>query len=261
MWNIIVSDDEIIERMITKKVLTDYYKEQCTVYDTANGNEAIQVAKCHYIHIAVMDISMPGINGIDASREILKFHPDCRIIFLTAYEDFNYVREALSIHAVDYLLKPCSDDELINAVDTAMQSYNNLAQYQKFVDLIKFPIENLSPDTPDTQNERNSFDALKIISYIKTNYEKDLSLCDVAARFGYSEVYFCKYFKQNFNVNFTTFLTNLRMDKAKELLSDSSINIKTIGNQVGYADPNYFSKVFKRIVGVTPSEFRADHHE
>lgn len=258
MWNIIISDDEIIERMITKKVLTDYYKEQCTIFEASNGSEAIALAKRHYIHIAVMDISMPGINGINASKEILKLHPDCMVIFLTAYEDFNYVREALCIHAVDYLLKPCSDEELINAADTAMQTYNNLAQYQKFVDFLKLPAETLSPDMLDPENQagKNSFDALKIISYIKKNYEKDLSLCDVAARFGYSEVYFCKYFKQNFNVNFTTFLTNLRMDKAKELLKDASINIKAIGNQVGYTDPNYFSKVFKRIVGVSPSEYR-----
>lgn len=257
MWNILISDDEIIERMVSKKILIDYYKELCTVYEASNGFEAIEIARQNPINIAIMDISMPELNGIDAAKEILNIIPDCMIIFLTAYEDFNYVREALVIHAIDYLLKPCPDDDLINAVDTAMQSYEKISAYNKVRFSSKVSIREAS--VSQGKKEEPGFDVLQIISYINCNYQKELTLHSVASKFGYSEVYFCKYFKQNFNVNFTTYITNLRINAAKKLLQDSSINIKTIGKQIGYPDSNYFTKVFKRIVGITPSEFRNNY--
>ena len=73
----------------------------------------------------------------------------------------------------------------------------------------------------------------------------------------YSDAYFCKLFKQCFDRSFVTYLTDLRVDKAKELLSDVVVNIKDISTKVGYRDSNYFAKVFKRVVGMTPSDYRS----
>ena len=75
--------------------------------------------------------------------------------------------------------------------------------------------------------------------------------------FCYSDVYFCKLFKQNFGKNFITFLNEFRMGKAKELLSDQRINIKDVSTLAGYRDANYFTRIFKRMVGMTPSEYRS----
>ncbi len=72
----------------------------------------------------------------------------------------------------------------------------------------------------------------------------------------YSDPYFCKLFKQCFEKSFTTYLSEFRVNKAKQLLVDVTINVKEISDRVGYRDSNYFAKVFKRVVGVTPSEYR-----
>lgn len=253
MWNILVADDEVIERMIVKKILTDYYHDSCRVYEVGNGREAIEAADRYSPQVAVMDISMPGINGMEASMAIKKSHPDCCVIFLTAYDDFEYARQAVSIHAIDYLLKPCSDEELISAVDAALDHYKKYAQFQEWASR---PLQQSPYETELTDDKRHSAMALEIISYIKENYRRDLSLHDVAERLHFSEVYFCKFFKNNFNVNFTSYITNLRIDEAKELLKDPDINIKDVGIQVGYPDPNYFAKVFKRITGQSPSDYR-----
>ena len=63
-------------------------------------------------------------------------------------------------------------------------------------------------------------------------------------------------FKQCFGKSFVTYLTDFRVDKAKEMLADVVINIKDISEKTGYRDSNYFAKVFKRVVGVTPSDYR-----
>ena len=92
--------------------------------------------------------------------------------------------------------------------------------------------------------------------YVEAHYMEDVSVLDIASAFGYSEAYFCKLFKQNFGKNFVTYLTEYRVELAKKALAELSCNVKEVGQRVGYADSNYFTKVFRRITGMSPSEYR-----
>ena len=92
--------------------------------------------------------------------------------------------------------------------------------------------------------------------YINENYGKDLSLDDVSRIVDISPYYFSKIFKEETGENFIEYLTNVRIDHAKELLSGSDLSMKEICACVGYADPNYFSRTFKKNVGVTPTEYK-----
>lgn len=92
--------------------------------------------------------------------------------------------------------------------------------------------------------------------YVENNYMYDISMQEAAQTMGYSDAYFSKLFKQYFNQNFTAYLTEYRMKKAKQLLSDTNESIKDISRMVGYTDSNYFAKIFKRIVGEIPSKYR-----
>ena len=71
-----------------------------------------------------------------------------------------------------------------------------------------------------------------------------------------SSYYFSKLFKEVSGYNFIEYVTNMRIELAKELLMDGSLSMKEICVDVGYGDPNYFSRIFKKCVGVTPTEFR-----
>ncbi len=92
--------------------------------------------------------------------------------------------------------------------------------------------------------------------YIDTNYGKDLSLDDVSRIVDISPYYFSKIFKEETGVNFIEYLTNVRIDHAKELLTGSDLSMKEICASIGYGDPNYFSRTFKKNVGVTPTEYK-----
>lgn len=92
--------------------------------------------------------------------------------------------------------------------------------------------------------------------YIHKNFNKDISLDDVSRVVNISPYYFSKIFKEDTGVNFIDYVTGIRMEKAKELLINSECPMKEIGTMVGYADPNYFSRSFKKNVGVTPTEFK-----
>ena len=92
--------------------------------------------------------------------------------------------------------------------------------------------------------------------YIQNNYSKDISLDEVSKAANISPYYFSKIFKEDTGEGFVEYLTRIRMDKAKELLTTTECSMKEICAMVGYADPNYFSRSFKKNVGVTPTEYK-----
>jgi two-component system response regulator YesN len=93
-------------------------------------------------------------------------------------------------------------------------------------------------------------------AYIAENYHKDISLEDVSRTVDISSYYFSKLFKEETGENFIEYLTNIRIEQAKKLLQNRDLSIKTICVETGYSDPNYFSRIFKKQVGVTPTEYR-----
>lgn len=92
--------------------------------------------------------------------------------------------------------------------------------------------------------------------YITENYSKDLSLEEVAHKMAVSPYYFSKLFKKKTGENFIDCVTKIRIKRAQELLRETGKSIKVISHSVGYNDPNYFSRVFKKITGMSPREFK-----
>ena len=96
----------------------------------------------------------------------------------------------------------------------------------------------------------------KAKEYIDANYAQDLSLEGISRQTDISPYYFSKLFKNKTGVTFIDYLTNLRIEKAKELLADPGRSMKEICSEVGYSDPNYFSRIFKKTTGMTPTEYK-----
>ncbi len=100
----------------------------------------------------------------------------------------------------------------------------------------------------------------KAQAYIWDNYSKDLSLESVANQIFLHPVYFSKLFKQYAKVNFTDYLTTIRIQKALELLSEQKYKMYEIGEMVGYTNSKYFYRVFKQVTGYTPKEYFRQHY-
>lgn len=98
--------------------------------------------------------------------------------------------------------------------------------------------------------------AAEVQDYIRRHYADDLSLDDVSYRVNISPYYFSKLFKNETGMNFIDYLTEVRMEHAKRLLAETDRSVKEICRAVGYSDPNYFSRSFKKNVGVTPTEYK-----
>ena len=94
------------------------------------------------------------------------------------------------------------------------------------------------------------------IDFIKRNYMKKITLEEVASHVYLSPSYFSKIFKEEMKINFNTYLNNVRIEMSKKMLLDDTIVLVDISNLVGYEDQSYFSKVFKKVTGVSPGKFR-----
>lgn len=250
MYRILIADDEPIERTVVAKKLQKYFENQIEVVLAENGREAVQLFFEKECQIALLDIEMPGIDGLSAAEQIRRRDRNASIIFLTAFDEFDYARKAIGVRALDYLLKPAAETELIAAIEEAMRMTDKAPETPEETGEAQIPEEE------NSENVRLSAVTEKIRNFVDKHYKEDISLQDVAGAMNYSDAYFCRIFKQCFGKGFIVYLSEYRVEKAKELLADVAINIKDVSSKVGYRDSNYFAKVFKRITGETPTDYR-----
>ena len=121
MLRLLIADDEVIERKVLYKTLQKNVGDQCVIFQAENGRQALRVYEEEKIQIAILDIEMPGINGIEAAQKIREKDKECCIIFLTAFDEFSYAKKAITVRALDYLLKPYDEQELMLVVEEAMR--------------------------------------------------------------------------------------------------------------------------------------------
>ena len=112
MKRVLIADDEPIERMIVTRTIQKYFPEELAVVSAVNGREAVEQFFAENCQIALLDIEMPGMSGLEAAEQIRERDKNCSIIFLTAFDEFNYAKRAIAVRAMEYLLKPVVDQEL-----------------------------------------------------------------------------------------------------------------------------------------------------
>lgn len=265
MYRILIADDEAIERKVLRRKLEKYFGDSVEILEAVNGREVMKLHREHAPGILILDIEMPGVTGLEAAERIRMTDSDCSIIFLTAFDEFSYAKKAITVRAMDYLLKPCAEKELIAAVEEAMRRADAAEARRQDARARK------EEAAPAGEGGRKAADRAAggasgekgfpgqqeaIRAYIDRHYMFDLSVQDMADELGYSEAYFCKLFKQYFGQSFVSYLTEYRISLAAGMLEDEALSVKEVGRAVGYPDPNYFTKVFRRVRGISPTEFR-----
>lgn len=131
------------------------------------------------------------------------------------------------------------------------------------LDEIKEVLYETLDDIFDIFNQRGNLNkkAYHIMKFIEENYfDKELTIQKIANHFYFSPNYLCAMFKKATGKTLNDYITEVRIEKAKELLKDDSIKLYKVAEKVGFSDPNYFSTIFKKKVGLTPSDFRERYY-
>ncbi len=434
---VVIAEDEFLERKAMRKFLEEHFSDIEQVEEAVNGRKAIEVAESIQPDIILMDIKMPGINGLEAMESICQAFPLTKFIMVTAYDTFEYAKQAMKLGVREYILKPSKKEEIIRAILNVkseleqdkqmlenrralfltkviqgedahplqqslcpdMQSgyfimankpltlsddyitQDNIAlyvsnerldnadvlkqirslqltlgddhyigaghPYDKVEDLTTsyyeakkalrqllkakqkqygFAATNQSEEIPtnrlleairDGEEEKVwvLFDVIaphanvelfvqikqlaedkgikldttpeeivttedwkefiqlvckeikhyfqsqdKIVKakqFIENNYHKQINLVDVSSYTDLSTNYVSNLFHEATGSTFIDYLTEIRIKKAKELLQTNNATLKEISYEIGYKDPNYFSRVFKKHVGLSPKQYQS----
>lgn len=363
MYRVFFAEDETAARDLI--VNTIDWKEQGVVFcgTAGDGEEALPLILKEKPDILITDIKMPHMNGLELARLAAQQLPGLRIIIISGYSDFEYMREAIYLGVTDYVLKPVTPIKLIQAmertthmldaerdrermrsivdrsgaqndtkpvlnslIENAMKSPVDEKQIRDFLNTASasgvdtFVDELLSEAADDKNPSQRVYYAYDIITaaaktakymglepqalkeytnaaenlgsntdfanllkrffskiiemreamadskvrlvrraqnYIDAHYaDPNLSLTEAADYVGVTPNYLSQLFSRETNENFNEYLNRVRIRYAAGLLKKSDSTIQTIACETGYTDAFYFSKVFKKLMGMSPREFR-----
>lgn len=206
------------------------------------------------INKIISDISIYIDKGqYDICIRIISRLPDIFIAKSFNLEDVVYLWNQL----VAYLTK---DKE--NEIDTVVIKFHNHEQiidsYKDFSSLCTYLTELINYFYCENKHDKYSasFKFQKLLNYVTTHYNEPIYLREIAEDFYINSTYCCELFKKETGMTFTKYLTSLRIDKSKELLVNNNLTINDIARLVGYNDCYHFNKVFKKIIGIPPGQYR-----
>lgn len=251
-----IADDEIwIVLGLTKLLQRSDF--DINVIGTANNGltarEEIEELKPE---IVFTDIRMPGLNGLELLQSIHENSPDTEVVIISGYAEFEYAQQAVKLHAYDYLLKPIKEEELKRVLENfqAHQREEAASQGISGTDDLRSSEENGSRRNGTSMGEMSTID--RVVADMREHYTEDISLTHLADKYNISTGRLSTMIKEELQMNYSDYIASLRIQRAKELLQNEVLSIQEIAEQVGYNDYFYFTKVFKKVQGISPSKYR-----
>ena len=193
---VLLVDDEIMIREGFKR-LSDWEAHGCEVVgEAADGMEALTRIDTLDPDIVIMDINIPIMNGLKVIQLSRIKHPETAFVIVSGYDDFSYCREALRLQITDYILKPVNYEEFGSCIDNL-----KIALFQR--------------QSSKNENRQEERVITGITRYLQEHLAEDISLAILAEQFHLNAQYISQLFKSEIGVGFLTYLTNIRMEKAK----------------------------------------------
>lgn len=245
MYRVALVDDE---RLILEGLsrVVPWESLGCRVAGTASdGREGLALIRREQPDMVLTDIRMPNMDGLTMLAALHSEFPRMQMTVLTAYRDFDYAQQALTLGVCRYLLKPSKMDEIHEAVRFMAARLDVLA-----------PEEGAGEESAEG-GEAGSFIVNAALEYMRSHCAEHISLADVADHVYVSQWHLSKLINRHTGQSFFDLIGGMRIDRAKMLLADPAMRVHAVAEEVGYNDVAHFSKSFKRIVGKTPGEYRA----
>jgi YesN/AraC family two-component response regulator len=226
MKRAVIIDDEAPARKLLVNLIKKYHLPINVVGTAADGNEGLDLIRELQPDIVFLDIEMPGKNGLEVMAALQDISPSLKIIIITAYDYFDYARSSLRLGAKDFLLKP--------------------VDYRQFIEMMQRVIGY-------NYTDHAAFN--KLLEYVDENYIHNLSLESCANHVHISPGYVTRLCQKYLGMSFKSWLNEVRIREAINLLRNTDLPIKEIAERVGYNNLNYFYRQFNAITGTTPKNY------
>jgi YesN/AraC family two-component response regulator len=206
-------------------------------------------------HAVCFDFDYPDMSGLKLIPQAKRRWPSAPILMLTLQNSAELAVWALRSRVFDLLTKPVSSREIDRMLERVLQAISARgAQKERRpqVSTAQLPTETrYNPHSPVTSRLQAA------VAHVAKHYLRPIPESEVAHLCNMSPSRFCREFKAAFDVTFVEYLATYRMTQAKRLLANPSMPVADVAAAVGFNDPSYFTRVFRRQEGVSPSEYRA----
>ena len=220
MKKILICEDEVIIRQGIGRILEGIYGS-LELREAGNGEEGYRLMAVWNPDLVITDIRMPVMDGLAMMEKAIATGITTRFIVISAYRDFEYARTAIRCGVKDYIVKPINRFELADCVKRLLGS------------------EEAEAGVEEKQEPAEDGGSIgRAIQYIENN------------------AYFSTMFKKQTGRKYIDYLTDLRMEKARNLLENTDLKIGNIAMMVGYSSTKHFTRVYKEKYGVTPGSSR-----
>jgi two-component system response regulator YesN len=244
MYTLMIVDDEkgIVDGL---KIIISRILPECKIVAVAHdGENGFRLGMEFRPQIIVTDIKMFKEDGLSMIEKLQQAGCNACFVILSAYHDFNFAQKGMRLGVRYYLTKPVEELELQQCVRQIITDIEQLKGGKACI------VSSLI----DTANEQDLI--LKIRFYLTENFQKSISLKELSQKFNINLYYLSQLFKKKTGQNYSDYLYHLRINRAKELLIKTDMRVYEICAAVGYIDTAYFTKLFEKYVGCTPSEYR-----
>ena len=348
MYSLLIVDDEDLARYALRKMISRLPVSIEVCAEAENAASAREMAARLKPDIVIMDINMPGMNGLEAARQIQQAHPDGHILVVSAHDSFAFAQRAVQLQLDGYLLKPVRESDFAeeiaritgrieagrrtipppdsgegtgvpyphdaekrflsllgrevptavtqsdidSVVSLFLRGNPGLATLRRHViefivvlqrELSRLPhrrepvvkadfFEELSGCSTTEQITARFSSSLhdlaagfesrdpesllnKVSEYLESHALREVSLERVSDHLGMTPQYLSRVFKERYGKKFLEFATERRIERAKELLLAGQCSVAEAGRMVGYADPHYFSRLFRQTTGFSPRAY------
>lgn len=230
-YNILLVDDDAVFRQELDDFLEEY-----RIVEAGTGDQALEIlSRPNEIDLVILDVRMPGRKGTEILPEIKDHYPDLPVVMLTAYSSKNVAIASLKGDADDYIEKPVDIEKLESTIHRLLHEEDSVGKSYK-------------------RDSEGKIERVK--DYLERNYDKRVSLRDAADLVFLSPKYLSRLFKEITGTGFNQYRLTAKMERAKEILAETGLTVDEISYRLGYKNMESFIRMFKKIAGMTPTEFR-----
>lgn len=236
---LLIADDEDMIRNGLAKYIQLHTDRFDKIYLAENGQIAIDTIFRHEPELMLLDVQMPIKNGIHVMQEAQRAGIMPVTIILSGYDEFKYAQQAMHYGAKDYLLKPSRSSDILKKLNDTADGIMGVMENKYLAE----------------RGGKNSFVDIAR-EYINEHYYENLTLNEVAEKVGITAGYLSTLFSQQMDCSFIDYLNEVRIEHACSYLQQNYLKAYEIAYKVGYHDDKYFSKVFRKVTGMSPSEYK-----
>ena len=252
--NLLIVDDEFFVVEGVARTLRYEELDLDEIFCAYSAKQAKEIFLKHPISVLITDVEMPKENGFELLEWMEKHHFSPVTLLLTGHKKFEYAYEAMQHRCFQYLVKPVQKSELLEALTEAIKKVQMDTAFKGWM-------ENLAQDEKEALLTKNSDDDIvrKVKRIVRDHIQsKELTRSFIAGEVFLNEDYLSYIFHKKSGETLKLFIAREKIANVKRYLTTTDLSMESIAEKTGFSDALYMRKLFKKIEGITPSQYRKE---